>query len=79
MPVSPMIATGGQAQTLASSDIARALTKSNSVQGVTMQHRSPVASDPNIRGYKGGQIYTQADGVYWTPARRDSGYDAQQD
>jgi outer membrane receptor protein involved in Fe transport len=30
-----------------------------------------VSYDPNIRGFKGGQIYTQANGVYWTPARRD--------
>ena len=44
-----------------------------------MQRRSPVAFDPRIRGYRWGQIYTQADGVYWTPARMDLDYDAQQD
>ena len=36
-----------------------------------MQRRSPVSLDPNIRGYKAGQVYTSADGVYWTPARLD--------
>ena len=27
--------------------------------------------DPHVRGYKGGQIYSQVDGVFWSPARRD--------
>jgi outer membrane receptor protein involved in Fe transport len=36
-----------------------------------VQRRSPISQDPHIRGYKYSQIYTQADGVYWTPARLD--------
>ena len=56
---------------MAATDSGAVLTHSDSVQGVEVQHRSPVSQDPNIRGYKGGQIYTQANGVYWMPARRD--------
>jgi outer membrane receptor protein involved in Fe transport len=56
---------------LATGDIGNVLTQSSTVQSVEVQHRSPVSADPYIRGYKGAQIYTQADGVYWTPARRD--------
>jgi iron complex outermembrane recepter protein len=61
-----------QAQTQAATDSAGALSQTNhDVQNVTVQHRSPVSQDPYIRGLKGGQVYTQANGVYWTPARRD--------
>jgi iron complex outermembrane recepter protein len=59
------------AQNTASPDLGGVLARAEDVKTVTVQHRSPVSQDPNIRGYKGGQIYTQADGVYWTPARRD--------
>ena len=65
------VATKQQTQSQATSDMAAALTQTDSVQTVEVQHRSPVSADPYIRGYKGGEIYTQADGVYWTPARRD--------
>jgi outer membrane receptor protein involved in Fe transport len=47
------------------------LSQSSGVETVDVQHRSPIAVDPVIRGYKQGQIYTQADGVYWLPARQD--------
>lgn len=65
------VATGGQGQTMAATDSGSVLSQSNSVQNVAVQHRNPVSQDPYVRGYKGGQIYTQANGVYWTPARRD--------
>ncbi len=55
----------------ATPDLGDALRESRSVQSVDVQRRSPVAMDPHIRGYKFGQIYAQADGVFWTPARLD--------
>jgi iron complex outermembrane receptor protein len=55
----------------APTDLAGALSQSSEIQGVEVQRRSPVALDPHIRGYKVGQIYTQADGAYWIPARTD--------
>ncbi len=65
------IVTNKTAQDTASTDLGGALTHPEGAKTVTTQQRSPVSQDPNIRGYKGGQIYTQANGVYWTPARRD--------
>ena len=41
------------------------------MQNLEVQRRSSVSFDPHIRGYRWGQIYSQADGVYWTPARLD--------
>jgi outer membrane receptor protein involved in Fe transport len=38
---------------------------------VRAQRRSPVSFDPRIRGYRTGQIYGQADGALWRPARED--------
>ena len=60
-----------EATVLASSDLGSLLSQSSTVQSVEVQRRSPIALDPNVRGFKAGQIYTQANGVYWTPARRD--------
>jgi outer membrane receptor protein involved in Fe transport len=47
------------------------LATSNSAQGVDVQRRSPLVGDPRIEGMHFGQIYTQADGGYWFPARVD--------
>jgi len=55
----------------AKSDLSEALAASDNVQSVAVQRRNPVTFDPHIRGYKAGQIYAQANGVYWTPARPD--------
>lgn len=54
-----------------STDLGAALSQSNAVQTLEVQRRSPVALDPNIRGFKIGQIYTQVDGQYFVPARQD--------
>ena len=61
----------GETQRSGATDTAQALSQSSGVQDVEVQRRSPIAFDPRIRGYRWGEIYTQADGVYWTPARMD--------
>lgn len=63
--------TSGQASTLGSTDLGSALAKSTNIGTVGVQQRSPVSLDPHIRGFKGGQIYSQADGAYFVPARQD--------
>ncbi len=62
---------GGETGTKVATDLAGALQESSSIQSVDVQRRSPIALDPHVRGYKYGQIYAQADGVFWTPARLD--------
>jgi len=52
-------------------DISAILSQASGVQNVEVQRRNPVALDPHIRGYKAGQIYAEANGVYWMPARPD--------
>jgi outer membrane receptor protein involved in Fe transport len=47
------------------------LASSNSAQGVEVQRRSPLVGDPRVEGLHFGQIFTQADGGYWFPARVD--------
>ena len=47
------------------------IQKSTAAPSVGFQRRSPIAQDPRIRGYRWGQIYAQADGQYWLPARLD--------
>lgn len=55
----------------APTDIGRALQQSNDINTVSVQQRSPVSLDPHIRGYRVGQIYTQADGAAYFPVRMD--------
>ena len=54
-----------------SPDLASTVSKSNTSTAVSTQQRSPVSLDPRIRGYKYGQINSQADGAYYVPARQD--------
>ena len=54
-----------------SSDITAQIAESSGAQTVKAQRRSPVSFDPRIRGYRWGQIYAQADGALWRPARED--------
>ena len=61
----------GETQLSGASDTSKALSQASGVQDVEVQRRSPISFDPRIRGYRWGEIYTQADGVYWTPARMD--------
>jgi len=70
-PVPSGTMTEQEQSTLATPDLGGALAESGTTGSVDVQRRSPVAMDPHIRGYKYGQIYTQADGVYWSPARLD--------
>jgi outer membrane receptor protein involved in Fe transport len=48
-----------------------AITESSSTDTVRAQRRSPVSFDPRVRGFRQGQLYTQADGALWRPARED--------
>jgi outer membrane receptor protein involved in Fe transport len=62
---------GGEADKGGVSETADLLAKSSSVQSTKVQRRSPTSFDPNVRGYKAGQVYSQANGVYWLAARPD--------
>lgn len=65
------VVSGGQTQALNATDVGSLLGKSISDPGVIIQKRNPIVSDPHIRGYRAGQINTQADGGFWIPARQD--------
>ena len=52
-------------------DLSSQMAQSSGNTSVEVQERSSVSFDPHIRGYKWGQIYADADGAYWTPARLD--------
>lgn len=61
----------GQVSTVAPTDLGSLLEKSDDVQTVKAQQRSPIAFDPKVRGYRFGQIYSQSAGEYFLPARLD--------
>jgi outer membrane receptor protein involved in Fe transport len=61
----------GEALTRPTGDVGELLARSESSTGVQVQFRSPIVTDPRIRGYQDGQIFTFLDGGYYTPARRD--------
>jgi outer membrane receptor protein involved in Fe transport len=65
------VITQGESFTRPSGDIGDLLGKSQSATGVEVQRRSPIVTDPRIRGYQVGQIYTQLDSAYFIPSRRD--------
>lgn len=65
------IAGGGEAVAQGAVDLGQLLHQSTNTETVDVQRRNPTAWDPNIRGYRQGQIYTQANGAYWLPARQD--------
>lgn len=52
-------------------DVAETIAQNATAPTVKTQRRSPIAMDPRIRGYRGGQIYTSLDGAYLTPVRPD--------
>ena len=62
---------GGEAAVRATSDVGDLLGKSLNALGVWIERRSPIITNPNIRGYHVGQYVTVADGGYWFPARMD--------
>ena len=69
-PAVEVVATP-EIQILGASETAQILQESTSIQTVESQRRSPIDFDPRIRGYRSGQVYTQADGALWFPARQD--------
>jgi outer membrane receptor protein involved in Fe transport len=62
---------GGQAATTAPTDLGSLLQRSDDVQTIGSQQRSPVAFDPHVRGYRFGQVYAQSAGEYFLPDRLD--------
>lgn len=62
---------GGQSQPRAALDTGDFLAKSQEATAVEIQRRSPVISDPRIRGYRIGQVVTLGDGAFFFPARQD--------
>ncbi len=65
------IVAGVESEIRSSTDAGSLLGKSQSSTGVDVQHRSPIANDPRIRGYHSGQILSSLDGAYYIPARQD--------
>lgn len=65
------VISGGEASTRNTTDVGSLLGKSTSNPGVYIQQRSPIISDPRIRGFRIGQYLAQADGAVWYPARSD--------
>jgi iron complex outermembrane recepter protein len=55
---------------LAAPDPGGLLKDAPTVQTVSAQRRNPVAFDPHVRGFRYGQIYSVADGI-WFPVRTD--------
>ncbi len=53
------------------SSAAEILQDSPNIQTVNIQRRSTIAFDPRIRGFHIGQVWAQAEGVYWNPVRPD--------
>ncbi len=63
------IVFGLEASTRITTDAGSLLGKSPSILGVGVQRRTPIVSDPRIRGSRVGQL--AASGSYWLPARID--------
>jgi len=66
-----VVSGGDQALTRATSDAGDLLAKSPEVLGVEIQHRSPIVTDPRVRGYYDGQLTVLANGGTFSPARAD--------
>lgn len=60
-----------ETQTSVATDLGQLLQDSDNIQTVGAQRRSQVAFDPRIRGYHYSQVYAQAEGQYFLPARLD--------
>ena len=65
------VINGAEASTRNTTDAGSLLGASNNNPGVYIQQRSPIISDPRIRGYRFGQYLAHADGAAWYPARLD--------
>ncbi len=54
-----------------STDVGNLLSNAQGDAGVEVQRRSPIITDPRVRGYHVGQLLTVADHGYYMPARND--------
>ncbi len=70
-PPTADVVGSGQVTTTAPTDLGNLLEKSDDVQTVRSQQRSPIAFDPHVRGYRFAEIYSQSAGEYFLPARLD--------
>lgn len=60
---------GAEGRFRATTDAGNLLGKSKAAQGVSVQQRTPIVTDPRIRGSRYGRLL--ASGSYWAPARED--------
>jgi len=60
---------GAESKFRATTDTGSLLRKSAATPGVASQSRSPIVTDPRVRGSQVGQLI--ASGSYWFPARQD--------
>ena len=61
--------SGGEALTLSTTDVGSLLKKSSSGLSAGVQSKTPVISDPRVRGSRIGSL--AASGSHWVPARAD--------
>ena len=52
-------------------DVGSTIERSDTVQTANFRQNSPLSRDPYIRTYRDGEVYTNADGLYWAPIRPD--------
>lgn len=65
------IVSGAESRFRHTTDAGALLGKSSSNPGVFLQQRSPIISDPRVRGNRFGEYLARADGAFWYPARLD--------
>lgn len=65
------VSTAAESSSRASTDVGDFLAKSEEALGFEVQRRSPIVTDPHIRGYRAGQLVTYLDGGWAYPARLD--------
>jgi outer membrane receptor protein involved in Fe transport len=70
-PGTTNVAATPESASRATTDVGDFLSKSEAALGVEVQRRSPVVTDPTIRGRRAGQITTYLDGGWAYPARID--------
>ena len=60
---------GGEALPLSATDVGNLLKKSRSASSANVQSKTPIISEPHIRGSRSGAL--AASGSHWVPARAD--------
>jgi iron complex outermembrane receptor protein len=65
------ISAASETSSRASTDVGDFLARSEEALGFEVQRRSPIVTDPHIRGYRAGQLVTYLDGGWAYPARLD--------